>query len=274
MTGRNIFVLSGGGSRGAAQVGMLRALLGAGIVPDALVGASVGAINACFLGSDPTPARVEALADRWITMTERHLVGARRTIVVNLARRRPYLFSADRLRTLVGDWLDVDRLEAMCVPVRIATTHLHSGAAVHHDTGDLLDLIAASAALPAVFPPVLLDTGSGPSAHVDAGIAENLPLSGAASIARPGDRVWALDVTKRSGMRTLRNPLDVLIAALAATVAHQPPVAFEAGVEVVRVKLDERFDCGPVFDFSHTGALFRLGEQAALAALGALTSPG
>lgn len=266
---RDIFVLSGGGSRGAAQIGMLRALLGAGITPDVLVGGSVGAINACVIGVDPTPQRIETLADRWMAMSGKDLTGSKHSILVNLARRRPYLFSADRLRRLVGDWLDVERLEEMRVPVRIATTHLHTGVATHHDTGVISDLIAASAALPAVFPPVLLDTGHGLAPHVDAGIAENVPLSGAASIARPGDRIWVLDVTKTPTARNLRTPLDVLIAALVATCRNQAQTAFGPGIEVIPVKLDETFRCGAVFDFSSTGALFLLGEQTALAALNA-----
>ena len=44
------FVLAGGGARGALQVGALRALLESGIRPDLLVGTSIGAINAAFLG--------------------------------------------------------------------------------------------------------------------------------------------------------------------------------------------------------------------------------
>ncbi|MDQ7028746.1 MAG: patatin-like phospholipase family protein [Ardenticatenia bacterium] len=49
------FVLSGGGNRGALQVGALQVLLEAGIQPDVLVGTSVGAVNALFLACDPTP---------------------------------------------------------------------------------------------------------------------------------------------------------------------------------------------------------------------------
>ena len=43
--------------------------------------------------------------------------------------------------------------------------------------------------------------------------------------------------------------------------------SFPDGTEVVRCKLDEGYDCGPVFDFSHSPELFRLGEEAAAAAL-------
>src|SRR5437868_1598174 len=59
------FVLSGGGNLGAVQVGMLQALADRGVVPDLLVGTSVGAISAAFLAAGPSPARVDALAEIW-----------------------------------------------------------------------------------------------------------------------------------------------------------------------------------------------------------------
>ncbi|MFC6343946.1 patatin-like phospholipase family protein, partial [Nocardioides hankookensis] len=121
---RDIFVLSGGGSRGAGQVGMLRALLAAGVRPDLMVAGSVGSLNACFLAADPTPARVEELARVWASMTSTTLTGPRRSALGNLARLRPYLFSNDALRLLVERLLPANRLEDLAVPVRVATTDL------------------------------------------------------------------------------------------------------------------------------------------------------
>lgn len=267
-SGRNIYVLSGGGSRGAGQVGMLRALAAAGHSPDLLVGASVGAVNSCFVGSHPTADAVDLLAERWLEMDETSLCGSRRDAVVNVARRRPYLFSADRFRRLVSQWVPTYHLENLAIPTRIATTDILTGRAVHHDQGWIPDLLAASAALPGLFPPVVLKGVDGPSTHVDAGIAENVPLSGALDLARPGDTVWVLDVTRTpSSPRTLRNPLDVLIASLVASVRNREEPVFAPGVDIVRCRLDESFDCGPVFDFTHTEKLFELGEQAVEAAL-------
>ena len=265
---RTIFVLSGGGSRGAGQVGMLRALWEAGITPDVLVGGSVGAINACFVGAHPTTHGIEMLARHWLGMDESALCGSRRDAVVNVARRRPYLFSSDRLRKLASSWVPTYHLENLPVPVVVATTDIATGRAVHHDHGYIPDLIAASAALPGLFPPVTLKGPEGPVTHVDAGIAENVPLTAALGVARPGDRVYVLDVTRvPQTTRVLRNPLDVLIASLVASVRNRGEPVFPPGVEVVRCKLDESFDCGPVFDFSHTATLFRLGEEAVGAAL-------
>lgn len=265
---RDLFVLSGGGSRGAGQVGMLRALREAGVTPDLLVGGSVGALNACFVASHPDAAGVEGLAEVWRSMSEESLCGRRHGVVVNVFRRRPYLFSADRFRRLVSDWVPTFHLENLAIPVRVATTDIATGRAVHHDHGYVPDLLAASAALPAIFPPVVLRGPDGPRTHVDAGVAENVPLSGAVGLAQPGDRVWVLDVTRQpSTPRALRNPLDVLIASLAASVRNREDPEFAPGVEVVRCKLDEDYDCGPVFDFSHSEQLFELGEEAARTAL-------
>lgn len=266
--GRNIFVLSGGGSRGAGQVGMMRVLAEAGKTPDLLIGGSVGAVNACFVGSHPTGDGVEQLADHWLDMSEASLCGNRRGVVLNVARRRPYLFSSDRLRRLVAEWIPTHHLENLTVPTRIATTDLLTGHAVHHDHGWIPDLIAASAALPGLFPPVTLKGSDGPRTHVDAGVSQNVPLHGALEVACPGDTVWVLDVTRMPGStRMLRNPLDVLIASLLASVRNREEPAFGRGVTVVRCRLDESFDCGPVFDFSHTRELLALGEAAAHAAL-------
>ena len=267
-SGRTLFVLSGGGSRGAGQVGMLRALWRAGITPDLLIGGSVGAINACYVASHPSAEGVEALAERWHEMSEEALCGTRRDLVLNLARRRPYLYSADRLRALVRSWVPTYHLENLAIPVRVATTDIDTGRAFHHTHGYVPDLLAASAALPGLFPPVILRGPDRLVTHVDAGISENVPLSAALAEARPGDRVVVLDVTRvPPTSRLLRNPLDVLIASLMAAVRNRPEPVFPEGVEVIRCKLDEGFDCGPVLDFSHTEELIALGEQAVAEAL-------
>lgn len=264
---RNIFVFSGGGSRGAAQIGMLRALLGSGVRPDVVIGASVGAINACSLAYDPTPERVEQIADRWMSMRAKDITGSRAAIPGNLVRLRPYLFSSERLQELVASWIPAARLEDLSVPAIVATTNLDTGRAHHHAHGALTDLLAASAAIPAVFPPVRLHAAGGPAPHVDAGISENLPLSAAAAIAEPGDRVFALDVTKPPAARSLRSPLDVLIGSLAISIHHRSAAVFDPAVQVISCVLDRSFYCGTMLDFTHTGTLFRLGEAAAIEAL-------
>src|ERR1700737_3800911 len=63
--GKTAFVFAGGGSLGAIQVGMLSSLLAAGVTPDFVVGASVGAINAGYFAGVPGAEGVTALARIW-----------------------------------------------------------------------------------------------------------------------------------------------------------------------------------------------------------------
>ena len=67
------FVLSGGGSLGAVQAGMLEALLERDIVPHVLVGTSIGAANAAFLAAEPTLPRAQALSDLWRSLRSREI---------------------------------------------------------------------------------------------------------------------------------------------------------------------------------------------------------
>src|SRR5260370_41548839 len=96
--GRTAIVLGGGGVLGAAQVGMLRALLESGFRPGLVVGTSVGALNGAAIAADPTPASVAVLADLWGSLADAGMftdnVLAR---AGTLAKNRTHLYSATPL---------------------------------------------------------------------------------------------------------------------------------------------------------------------------------
>ena len=62
---RTAFVFAGGGSLGAVQVGMLKALARIKVVPDFVVGASVGAINGAYFAADPGEDGIARLERIW-----------------------------------------------------------------------------------------------------------------------------------------------------------------------------------------------------------------
>lgn len=221
---RDVFVLSGGAARGAVQVGMMEVLLAHGITPHALVGTSVGALNAAFVGARPDLSRVRELRTRWLELTTRDIFpGGTLTRVGHLLRQRPYLFSSAALSRLVEDWKPTERLEDLPVPVRVVTTPLAGDHAVYHRHGDLGQLLLASAAVPAVFSPVTLPASCGfPGPHVDGGVADNVPIRGAADLAPT--RVFVLDASVPPRLPRGRTPIDVLVASMG--------VAMRAGVEV------------------------------------------
>lgn len=258
---RNVFVLSGGAARGAVQVGMLEALLDAGIEPHALVGTSVGALNATFLGWRPDRARVRELRERWLALRTRDIFpGGTLTRVHHLVRQRPYLFSSASLQQLIEDWRPVERLEQLPTPVRVVTTPLTGGAAVYHQQGELARLLLASAAVPAVFAPVeLVDDQGEPSLHVDGGVADNLPVAGAVDLAPT--RVFVLDASLPLRSPRNRTPVDVLIASL--NVAMRCGRAPDLGADIEVHQMSTPDLGGRMTDFTQTAQHLQDGRIAA-----------
>src|SRR3979490_811841 len=109
---RTAFVLSGGASLGALQVGMLDALYERGIVPDVLVGTSVGALNAAFMASRAqTVATARALARVWRDLQREDVFPVSLSALVGgLCGRRDHLVPDHGLRRLITRYLAFDDL--------------------------------------------------------------------------------------------------------------------------------------------------------------------
>ena len=151
------FVLSGGGSLGAVQVGMLQALGERGVTPDLLVGSSAGALNAAFVAGHGTGrAALEELGGLWRSLRRRDVFLLRPVQgVLALAGRRTSLFSADPLRRLVeATNLGYDDLLEARIALHLIGTDLGSGREVLLSRGSAVSAVLASAAIPGVFPPV------------------------------------------------------------------------------------------------------------------------
>jgi len=268
---KTVWVLSGGGAQGAVQVGMMRALMESGHAPDALVATSVGSLNGAFFAVDPTLDRLDELAEKWRSVSVSSMFGTKRDVVTNVARRRPYLFGNERLLQVITDWLPATRLEDLAVPMRIATTHLETGRAVHHDAGDVRRLLAAASAAPALLPPVQLPHGETglEEMHVDGGLAENLPLSGVLGLDCLGNgpvHVITLDATHAARPRQLRTPVDALVAALAATLAGQVEFPLpDPKFQITRVKMGGVVG---MLNFSRTAELIERGARAVEESIG------
>lgn len=194
-TSRALFVLGGGGSLGAYQVGGLVALAEAGVLPDALFGCSAGALNAAFLASEPALDRAEALAAWWSDSGSRRVLAPGRWsqvrgMVTAVASRADALLDERPLRALVSTHVGAHDVSELAVPLTVTTTCLDCGVAVHADRGPLTDLLVASCSLPGLFPPVRLPDGH---LHVDGGVVCGVPVKAALAAAGPDDVVYVLD---------------------------------------------------------------------------------
>jgi NTE family protein len=265
---RNVFVLSGGSSRGAAQVGMMRELLEAGIVPDAFVGTSVGSLNCVYMSQNPCVDRLSQLEQNWLQLSGKEVFGGSKlTMVRNILSRHPYLYHPEGLARLISEWAPVELLEELPTPVRAVTTHMGTGRPAYHDRGNLHDILMASTSMPGIFPPVALpepDTAR-PSLHVDGGVGDLVPIAGAIGLSPT--RVFVLDVTVPPLLERPRNPLDIVVASLGVSMRLRPVADFGHGVQITHVHA-QTVNVSTT-DFSKTRELIAAGRKAAQEALAA-----
>lgn len=174
--GVTAFVFAGGGSLGAVQVGMLKALARAGVAPDFVVGASVGAINAVYYAAAPDTEGIGRLERIWLRLRRADVFPFTMFgTALCLLGRRGHLAFPHRLRALVESELPFRRLEESVLPCHVVATDALDGTEVVMSSGDAADALLASAAIPAVFPAAMIDG----RALIDGGIASNTPIAAA-----------------------------------------------------------------------------------------------
>jgi NTE family protein len=268
----DVVVFSGGGSLGAAQVGALQALFEAGVTPDAVVGCSVGALNAAYLAVDPTPERLVALEQLWRGLTRQDVFpDGRFSVAARLAGRRDHLYSTHGLRSVIETGITIEDLAETRIPCHVVTTDLLAGEPVWWTTGRPTDVLLASACLPGLFQPVEL----GDSLHVDGGVSCPVPTQHALDLGAA--RVWVLDVSREfHGWSDERmTAMDVLLESFAISRAHlgRRTPSSVAGQRVVSLP-PLRIGRHDLRDFSKTPQVLAAGREAGRAMIAAARAAG
>jgi NTE family protein len=184
---RTAFAISGGGARGATQVGMLRALIERNITPDFVVGVSIGAWNGAWLAHRPELDWVKRLEEVWRNVTRRTLDIVWWRAARNMVQRKPSLDEGDGLSRFVARHLQVHNFEDLAVPLHTVAIDLTMGTKAVFSHGPLAPAVLASSAIPGIFPPVLIDGRQ----HVDGGLVDPTGLDTAIELG--ARRVYVLD---------------------------------------------------------------------------------
>ena len=169
---KRVFILGGGAALGAHQVGALRYLEEQGIRPDAIVGSSIGVINACAYACGGL-ANLERAWDDFRSLPRIISPSLRHNPVLGLS-----LFSMDRLSTAVEQHIDFREVFASPLELAFVVLNLSRGAGEVRgketcaDWRELRTLSRAGYAIPLLFPPVQI----GQDWFVDGGFAWNVPL--------------------------------------------------------------------------------------------------
>ncbi len=253
-------MLSGGASLGAIHVGMLRALVDTGERPDLIVGTSVGAVNGGWIASRPDAAGIRGLADLWISLSRKDIFPTHPLSgAMAMLGRRTHLVPNNGLRRLLAEKLQFTRLEDAPVPLHVVATDVISGMDVLLSSGNAVDAIAASAAIPGVFPPVTIDGRD----LMDGGVVNNTPISHA--VALGADRVWVLPTGYSCDLpESPKTAVNMALHAMTIAVNHRLAVDVERFERAVDLRVIRPL-C-PVAtsgsDFSHAATLIERSHAA------------
>jgi len=194
---RTAFVLAGGGSLGAVEVGMLLALAERGVRADLVVGSSAGAVNATYFAGRPSVEGVRALRAIWKGLRARDVfpfspVGG----LLGALSLRDHLVDPGPFRRLVAENMPYRLLEQAQIPVHVVATNVLTGREALLSKGPSVQAVLASAAIPGIFPPVSLDG----TPYFDGSVAANTPV--AAAVELGAERIVVLPTGYSCEMRS------------------------------------------------------------------------
>lgn len=153
--------LSGGGARGFAHIGALKALEEAGMKPDVIAGVSAGSIaGSLYAGGVPVDDILPLFGEKGLT-----------DFISMPLRRGAGIFTLDKLGDFIENATGYKRIEELPIPLYIGATDFDHAKPAYFSEGDLGKCVAASCSIPVVFSPVNIDGTN----YVDGGVMRNLP---------------------------------------------------------------------------------------------------
>lgn len=267
MNNKLAFVLSGGGARGALQIGSLQALLEHGILPDLLVGTSIGAVNAAFLAVHGfsresldflteawhRAASLDLLPNNYVRLTLQAMLG--RTSINPASRIRDFMVQSG----LTPDLRFADIKHPRLI---IVSSDLSTGEPVLHGTSQdesVLDALLISTALPPWSMPVRKQN----QFLMDGGVVSNLPIESA--LLAGATQIVALDLSDtretfggKRGLGLFLNNLAYAIERRGADLELR--LARAQGVPVFYIRLMGK-EPTPILDFHHVDELIAQGYE-------------
>jgi len=232
--------LSGGGARGIAHLGVIKALQEMGIGFDQISGTSAGAIAGALTAAGYSPDESLKLIES--SSFVKHL---------RPAWNRMGLLRIDTAVELYRKYIPHDSFEELQIPLHVVAVDLIAGEQVIFDEGELIRPVLASCCLPGIFEPMLINKRQ----YIDGGVLNNLPLE------------------------VIEHKVDLLIGShcnpfgLAKPIRSMRGVIERSLILAVQSKTRDKFGRCPIFiepdalgaysptDLSKARELFRIGYQ-------------
>jgi NTE family protein len=154
--------LSGGGARGILHIGVLEALRKYGIHPEIISGTSMGALVGVLYASGMEPLKILEVVK-----------SSKLLHMIQWKLPTNGLLDLKKLIPSLRKYIPVDDFSSLKKPFYCAVTNLNSGLAEIKSSGKLYQWVLASASIPVIFEPQMIDGKT----YVDGGLFENLPVN-------------------------------------------------------------------------------------------------
>lgn len=240
------FVLSGGGARGIAHIGVLKAFEEHGIVPECLAGTSAGAIVSALYAAGKTPEEILNFVRETGSFMKAYKIGIPSMGLTNFTYLKNHL----------KQQIEKDSFDDLNIPTYIAICNLHTGEVEIRHSGILFDVVVASCSIPMIFQP----TQIGDNKFVDGGVLMNLPAEALYPIC---ETVIGVNVMPhyRVTDESMSSFIDLAIRASELSIqGNTEPQLSLCDVVIEPIELYKY----NIFNFSNYQEIYDIGYQAAL----------
>ena len=263
--GKVTLVLSGGGLRGLAHVGALKAIKSLEIPIHEYIGTSMGSLICAMAAGGMDIKEMEDLA---LKLKSKDILELR---VLQFLRRRlkaRSLYHGERLRRYFEDIIPIDSFKLLDTPLLVNAVELSQGEEVYWGSEGLDDIpvhqaVYGSCALPGVFPPLRMNNLD----YIDGGVMTNLPVRMARQ--RGADLIIAINLGLPA-LRDIRDVpeqrgiIDILLQSNGITMRRILQLQLRDFIEYPLILIEPHLPTRRMFDFNETDRSIRAGERAVL----------
>lgn len=234
--------LGGGGARGFAHLGVIKAMNEYGIQPDIISGTSAGAIVGAMIAAGHTTEEcLQFFSDKKIRHFARPTVSKKGILIMSGLEER------------LTDFLKVKTFEELNIPLVVTASDINGAAPVHFSSGSLIPCIIASSSIPIVFTPKEIDHID----YVDGGIFMNLPVRPIRDIC---ETIIAVEINSIDTNVKITNMLEMATRSFHLGVSSNTDIDKNLCDILIAPRRMTKFS---IFDLEHVNDIYEAGYKAA-----------
>ncbi len=238
-------VLSGGGTRAFAHLGVVAGLHELGIRPDVISGVSAGAIVGAFIAAGKSPEEIlKTFKKGWFFQyTKIHI---------------PVdgLLKLDGVKEVIDKEIQAKKIEDLETPLLVCISNLNKGKVEYRDKGPLGETVLASSSIPLLFAPVKI----GRDLYVDGGLLNNIPIE---PIAGKCEQLIVSNISPINPKANLKNLVQIAVRTVYMSVNAKIEEVKKQAHYYIEPKGIDAYD---IFSRKNADELFSLGYEATIKA--------